>query len=426
MFRNATTFSKTTTLLLLTSGSLALSSCAFKKDSGNKSGEEKPTQVVLEQVQGDRLRKEDFKFEALPASEELNDYIIRVSWPANKKATISHVKHGASDFYYGEEANSFGVPCIGGKDASIQISAQASGETTKSTEFTIALRCPKDFLVQGRQLFDHTEYNDFGRVVFEDKSELDLNGHTLDIKIRNLIVKGVATIVSNAQNTGASYDPAVHNQSIKIIAHEAFGTLKVILDGHRGRDGKSGDELVLAGQGSPQFLAMLKLDRKGKKGSQGISGCLPSADTPRWPGFRNICTCIAPPSNGSSGLDGEVGHPGEDGGDGGPTPAFHIEVLTPPTTRFLNVQIRRNPGSWGKGGNGGSPIPPGEGGEPGEPVIYCPHAEKGPSGKPGSIGPRGKDGKPGTYGLVTHNEHVRLQVNLDEPEPTLIRTNDQR
>jgi hypothetical protein len=403
-------------LLSLPLAALALSSCAFKKDSEKE--QEKVIPVVVEGTGGDQLTERDFSFTHI-AQEELNSYVVRVSWPANKRVNVAY-RTAVRKTRVLEGENSFDITCRGGQQITFVVSFQPRGtESEIEEELTKTYTCPLDLEVRQPVIFTTENVKHYGRVVFRRNGTLDLNGKSWTATIESLIAEDNATLYSNASGQFLRTDPSIR-QRIDLDIKQGQGLLNIILQGSMGHDGLNGDDVRSEEMNkNPSLKAFFLKSRDGAKGesAQFIKNCFSDGRA----GDRQRCEteCIKMSGNGGPGEDGVAGFAGADGENGGPTPKLKIHVGATKTEKPMTFNVVHILGIGGKGGRGGTPIPPGKGGAPGDGPIACNHASPGPNGK--SAAP-GKDGNNGDCGEATPSEISGAALAFENKQSIQCRT----
>ncbi|MFN7728752.1 MAG: hypothetical protein ACK5P7_06325 [Bdellovibrio sp.] len=387
---------------------LALSGCAFKKDSDKKSEPAPNPTVVLQNAEGDVISETELQVQMIP--QEPHQYLARVSWPEGRKATIEvmYYKNPQNiavnqppdeDTVDASVINTFDFPCPSRAKINIRLNVRSKGFGPSNT-IRKQIVCPIDHTVEHASESTNALPRVFnGRLFFKNGARLQVGLDFLELNLIGIHVEGTATIESKWTADNPSKKP-----QIKIKAQSASGNLELLLQGHDGRQGESGEEKKFY-ESFKKLLAQ-NVMAKGAKGSSGNSAesCRPA---PR--GEPPICktVCTRTPGNGGPGTDGVVAGPdGENGGNSSPTPPAHIEIETP--LNFKLIALIKH-GTPGKGGAKGLGQKGGPGGDPGDLDIdrACPHASAGPAGKNAPDGKDGEDGQTGKCGALI------LSANLE-------------
>lgn len=375
--------------------SLGLSGCAFKKDDAkdDNKGNSGPSAKEIadeinkkdqERIKGEILTIEDFQFLIAPL-ERLNEYSLTIKYTQKPGVTV-FIQNSSTPL----PNSSSGAEMIvdGGAVLDLKISVYNSLSQLAGS-FSKAIHIPRDYVVIGRVALDKNLEADFGRVFLSPNSLLKTNGYLVSITADQLIANANSTIINFDSQEEGSEPRHKTGGSITIRAKEASGFLRVILQGTKGSDGRSGNEIAT--------LKGPKWSSSGYDGHDGESDW----DSSCTEGSHQCGTynehCVTPVENGQDGDPGQPGYDGEDGKAGGDAGNFFVQIED---NKAFSLLFNAKPGLGGRGGEGGNGFKGGTGGAPGhqDPKKICPPAKKGadgaigPKGKNGNDGPAGKDG----------------------------------
>lgn len=231
---------------------------------------------------------------------------------------------------------------------------------------SIEVTLPKDLEISESVSLNEDTRENLGRLVLHRQAKLITHGHSLLIRVTELI-SNHGSIVTSAEEPPLG----LSQKLVQIFVKKAEGVLTLDLRGGEGLPGKAG--------------------QMGKQGSAGAAGANGSAARKINRDTFSACTHGTDGKRGGAGGSGTVGENGRQGGS-----------VINPTLRVAEARhfFLLKSLAEGKGGAAGPGGPGGKGGPGGQGGISGCNGSRRNSGPVGATGPKGPDGKVGEPGAV--------------------------